>query len=250
MNILLVLPAGRKRTCFLPFSAWALRLSLSLFLSSACQHSGDVRQQLSAELSPYHKNFFASCSPADGALNIRWYQKDRLLFRAYAEWLSEHKNSWQFQLTDPLGRSLLDLGWNGRSLESATAVPGQLPDLELSESGFLVVNGFVSGLRADELGCLLRGVFPLTWLGQPLHQENSGGKMRYVIPGEERRLVFFGEDPGTEGSETSGFCVSIVRESFWGLFSHQITWCIAAGKDSGSLIAPGHNKIIWKHTDA
>ena len=218
-------------------------------LLTGCQHfrKPDQRPGQGTGLPQPLKGYFGACFPSDGEVSLRWYKNKSLLLDTRSDWVSSD-GGWRLQLTDLVGRMLLDAGWDRRRLRISGAVREGFPEISVGDTGFLELKGHITGLKAQEIPCLLRGKFPVSWLAQPYKTTGSAAKARYLIREQERRISLTEFDP--DNPQKQSVCATLTWKNLWGLKSSSLLWCVEKNGLSGYLRLPEENQMIWKNSDA
>lgn len=190
---------------------------------------------------------FMACAPIDRDAIININKNQARVFTAAMVWSFSQKRQAEIQFNSPVGDTMFQLSRNG----SVWKVEGQ-DSLKVEENGqgVVSVNGYDLPLLADEIGCVMSGVWPVDWLS----------KLEFVER-HNSRTVLWGQDnlreieltlpvaqqmiAGPSGDTIS--CAVLKWGGFLGLMRKKITVCREPNHQSLKVTMSGLNdySIDW-----
>jgi len=211
---------------------------------AGCQTIGGAPTQarLPAVLEPY----FATCTPGDGAAAAQVFADGSLLGSAQGEWVAKAKDSWEAVIETPLGNTLLTVVRSGATLTTQGPLAQRLPQLAVGEAGFLEIEGVRSGLRADEVPCLLDFKLPAAW--RPLLQE---------VEGKGSKIVAHFADAHRDIDLTAirdrvglGEVCAVVSWRRFLVFKSSVSYCLPGGRTKQAVLSGvGDYSLTWVRLD-
>lgn len=136
-------------------------------------------------------SFFDTCAAGDGGLYLEVWEDDALAYSSEIDWIARPQGGWSAQVGTSLTGGFARLDASGRSI-AWTQAPAGMPVVGADARGWLEVGGYLTGLRVDEVPCLLKGAFPRRWAkssrwiqrGDILENEVSTGDRRVRVVAE------------------------------------------------------------------
>ncbi len=203
--------------------------------------SGDVK--VPAVLDP----LFIPCQPGDGATTMQVFDGGQLLGSGEAEWLAKAPQTWDVEVSNAVGQTMLKLTRRIGEVKSEGKLAQRVPRLGVTGAGYLEVDGHLVGLKADEIPCLLNFGLPRPWLTQVANLEVSDRRTVVAFVDPVRSMTVTATDFGDRSKER--VCTELTWRSFlW--FYDTLTWCQApSGKREATLKGVGDYSIKWVKLD-
>jgi hypothetical protein len=180
---------------------------------------------------------FSGCNNLEGSISLSLRQEHAPLVSTTIDWISRDDHSWVMEGVSSFGATLFRIAYDAsdRSFKSSGQIADRL-DLNVHESGYLIVNGFRVAIRPEELPCLLKMRWPQSWLVdiqmiQP--GEMSEGWGFYVLQDDRSILLAF-DRPYEPYSPAK---VKLQWQSFAGL----IRYSLEASRKKSELLISGYN---------
>jgi hypothetical protein len=210
---------------------------ISLLLSS-CQtymlKTTSKKNLVASQLKP-----FGNCWKAEGSVNFSVYKNNVLSFSAMLDWLQEPKEEWNWEIYDPLGRTVHSGKFVEKKLVSDSRLK-LLETLEIQKDGFLYADGNNLYLKWKEFHCLLNIRLPEDWLEEKIWSgsQESASVVRFEDKDRLINLVYKNET----------VCGSIYVK-YW-LWNHKrFEWCFLKNPLRGILDFENTFKLEWTNTE-
>jgi len=198
--------------------------------------------RLPVVLEPY----FAACTPGDGAAATQVFEDGSLLGSAQSEWIAKADGSWEAVVETPLGNTLLTVIRSGAVLTYQGPLAERLPQLAVGPGGFLEIEGVRTGLRADEVPCLLAFKLPAAWRPLLRDVEMSDSKVVAHFDDATRDIDL----SATRGSAGLGEVCAAVSWRRFLLFKSSVTYCLPAGRVKQAVLSGvGDYSLTWVRLD-
>jgi hypothetical protein len=139
---------------------WIIALySFALSLNSCQTFSRRSRPEIPAVV----QSHFAACAGKDGVMTVELIGGQGLIAAGQLEWAGNNDGSWEGDMINPFGQSLLRFVATKQSILVSGRLEDRLPKLGV-KGGYLTVDGNRVGIRVDELLCFLAFKLPARWL--------------------------------------------------------------------------------------
>ena len=166
------------------------------------------------------------------------------MFSSNVVWSFESKKIAEIQFNGPLGDSLLEV----KRDENTWSVSGA-GDLRIGESprGSLSVDGHDIPLKSDEIGCVLSGVWPSSWLLSLTVTEKGPASIELSGADALRRVdvdISLRKVAGGFHSSDIKSCAVLTWGGVMGLFKRAATICRERKGDSVSMRLTGINDYV------
>lgn len=197
-----------------------------------------------------YQPLFNHCSPLDGDATLIVKKDDATLFSSAMVWTVNAQNDAEFQFNSPVGDTIFQLSRKNRRWMVSGSV-----DLSISENdhGVLMIDGHELPLLSEELGCVLSGAWPASWLSF-LDLETRGSENLALRGQTGSREIFVNLTlPGisslTSASDT-GTCAVIKWGGFLGLWRRTLNICREKIRSEVKMKMSGINnyEIDWDIT--
>ena len=192
---------------------------LVTFMASGCQTTAKKPPALPGALAP----FFGTCSIDDGAAALQLFKDGALQASTEIEWTSKSRDHWDMEILGPAGNTLATVSRHGLYIETKGPDSRRLPSMSVSMEDHLLIDEHFTGLKAQEVLCILSGRLPYEWLSDLTAIERAKHETHLYFSDDDRKITtvfesFKDMDPR--------ICTRISWSEYW-FFSHAINWCFS-----------------------
>ena len=225
-------------------------LLVYMFFITSCHSFKAIDPVSKIPISKSFLSFFDTCYPSEGGRRIMWLKEEAPLAEGRLDWIASHKISWQTQLSDPFGMILLDLKWSKTppAFRQEGKLMKKIPELAVNKEGFWQANDVMVGLKAEEIPCLLKGKFPISWRDMIYEKSEDKNTSTFYIS-EASRKIDISFQRASKGSKNTA-CALFQWNQFLGIKTGKINWCITRFHEQSRLDMPGEHTLIWENSDA
>ncbi len=178
---------------------------------------------------------FTGCSERDGGLLLRVYRSGGYLGGGEVEWRADHDKHIATQYSSGFGITDIDLVIDDAKVTIEGRLKKSLPELSISKKSFLKISGHSTGLKVEELPCLLTGRLPQAWAGH----------IRGVARQGENREIDLEHDGREIMVQLNENTCTTIRFSEWILFSREVRWCCESHNKSCVLELGDSYRLEW-----
>jgi hypothetical protein len=194
-------------------------LSTMVLMTGGCLTTAKKPPVLPGALAP----FFGTCSIDDGAAALQLFESGALLASAEIEWTSKSRDRWDLEVMGPAGNTLAKVARHGLYIEAKGPESRRLPTMGVSLEDHLLIDEHFTGLKAQEVLCILSGRLPYEWLGGLIAIERQKHETTLLFNDDDRKITTIFE---TFKDIEPRICTRISWNEYW-FFSHDIKWCIS-----------------------
>jgi hypothetical protein len=145
------------------------------------------------------------------------------------------------ELAGEFGPALLAMRSNGSSLSRDGLMAELAKPLSLNKDGRILYKGYFSGLRIDEIGCIISGKLPASWMANIVSYK-KGGSNEHVSIKHDGRNIHLVMNQLAEPSQRS-FCARVDWRVAAGLFKPEVEWCHGAPGSKLKLPGGHHSQL-------
>lgn len=198
------------------------------------------------ELPAYLQPLFSNCSGVDSVGGVRIFDGDRFLGSAEFEFRSDQADRWMLGVSDPVGPELLKftgLPQHDGYLRVEGMLRDRIPEIMVSDTNFLLVDGNFTGIKLDEVSCLASFHFPQSWLRNLRAVTRVEGGFEGLVLDETRKIEMRFRRDSKGGNAES--CAQIQSIGWLRPFRASWKWCIG-GVGRPLVVLDGFRKYVIK----
>ncbi len=214
-------------------------------LTSSCQTSQSIRESINIPV--VLQPSFRSCFPSEAEAKLEIEKDGARVFVSTVVWSIANADDVNLQVNTPLGETIFDIKRSGGHWN--TQPPDQIR-IDESRDGLLQVEGYAIPLKISEIGCIVAGVWPASWM-RWLSVSQDNGQQLQMTGRDGGRFVKISLPYGTPGSGpgVSGglSCAEFKWGGFLGFFQRVVSLCRQDSKSGLNVRLTGINdyNVIW-----
>jgi hypothetical protein len=157
---------------------------------------------------------------------MQLFESGALLASSEIEWTSRSRDHWDMEILGPAGNTMATVSRHGLYIEAKGPQSRRLPPMSINLEDHLLIDDHFTGLKAQEVLCVLSGRLPYEWLSDLTAIERQKHETHLHFRDENREITTVFE---TFKDMEPRICTRISWCEYW-LFSHEIKWCLSERK--------------------
>jgi hypothetical protein len=214
-------------------------------MTSSCQTASSIREPISIPV--ILQPAFRSCFPSEAEAKLEIEKDGARVFVSNVVWSIANADDVSLQVNTPLGETIFDIKRSGSHW--TTQPPDQIRISE-GRDGLLQVEGYDVPLKISEIGCIISGVWPASWMrwlsvslddGQQLQMTGQDGGRFVKI---DMPYAATANGPGLASGRS---CAQFKWGGFFGFFQRVVSLCRENSKSGLNVRLTGINDyhVIW-----
>lgn len=214
-------------------------------MTSSCQTAKSIREP--AAIPVILQPAFRSCFPSEAEAKLEIEKNGARVFVSAVVWSILNTDDMNLQVNTPLGETIFDVK---RAESRWNTQPPEYIRISENRDGLLQVEGYDIPLKINEIGCILAGVWPASWM-RWLHVSLDNGQQLQMTGRDGGRFIKIDMPYATPGNRT-GFgrglsCVEFKWGGFLGFFQRVVSLCRENSNSGLNMRLTGINdyNVIW-----
>ena len=187
-----------------------------------------------------NENLFKDCIISEGSHRLELREDKEYIAGVDLDWISR-KKGWILEGYNQLGQTIGRLSYDegAKLFYIRGQLQDRIPELKISESGYMLVDGHEIGIKPREVSCLLDSSLPSAWLNILTGHSFSNGKTQLNFVDEMRSIK-------VEIAESERSCVFVSWAQFLFFFHSTIQVCFVDEDEGKTITVEGIDEYTLK----
>lgn len=170
---------------------------------------------------------FDTCQNGEGSLHAEVSKDGENRGAADLDWVIKGKGTWITEVYNPLGQTVLRLAYQegASAFQLSGPLRHELPEITIQKDRFVAVDGHFTGLKSEEIACLLKFKMPRDWLDNVKRVDSTEEYLTLDIRDQSRQIKM--DFTGINRQDPFQVCAQISWSQFLGFGKAGYTICHA-----------------------